>query len=423
MLPAVINIVARLLRAPAETRLDARGADNLAVLVRVLDARAREDGLHGVTFPGGVSAGGFCFSAAGFARAGGTGGFFGLVDDEGGELRHGAVFVGGVAEGGIGFVCGVVRVGGVGGIGLGLGELKSDDLHAGAGFGDVGFVDDVAQDHVVALISEEVRKPEDLAFLVFVLLDALEVAALRARGVGDVGLLLLVDLSRVHDLLDCAGGNEAEDLDVAGLADAVGAILGLQVVGRVPVRIDDDDFVGGGDVEPYAAGFGADQEDEGGGVAVEVVDCFGTVEEGHAAVEVGDGVGGVVEEELEHLQEAHGVRENENLVAIGVPEAEELLEDLPFAAELRIGEVEDGVAVAIEVAPLVRDGDLEHFEFFVLFLFGIDALWYEHCEVVRELLEVGYCGKDVGLPLHPIGEKCIAAPALFLRRAAVTGKT
>ena len=72
---------------------------------------------------------------------------------------------------------------------------------------------------------EEVREAEDFALLVLVFLHAFEVAALGAGGVADVGLLLLVDLSGVDDFFNRAGADEAEDFDVAVLADAVGRLL------------------------------------------------------------------------------------------------------------------------------------------------------------------------------------------------------
>lgn len=68
--------------------------------------------------------------------------------------------------------------------------------------------------------------------------------------------------------------------------------------------------------------------------------------------------------------------EDKHLVSIAVPEAKELLEDFPFAAEFWIGVIEYGVSGAEELAPLVWDGHLEHFEVFVLLLFGIGRLWY-----------------------------------------------
>lgn len=80
------------------------------------------------------------------------------------------------------------------------------------------------------MVGEDVGEAEDFAFLGGVFLDAGEVAALVARGVADVGLLLLVDLAGVDDFFDCAGGDEAEDFDVASLTNAEGAVLCLEVI-------------------------------------------------------------------------------------------------------------------------------------------------------------------------------------------------
>lgn len=71
-------------------------------------------------------------------------------------------------------------------------------------------------------------------------LDPLEIATLVRGVVADVGLLLFVDLPRVDDFFDGTLGDEAEDFDVAALADSKGAVLGLEVVRRVPVWVKED---------------------------------------------------------------------------------------------------------------------------------------------------------------------------------------
>ena len=68
-------------------------------------------------------------------------------------------------------------------------------------------------------------------------LNALEIASFVGRVVADVSLLLFIDLSSIDDFFDCALGDEAEDFDVAALADSKGAVLGLEVVCWVPVGI------------------------------------------------------------------------------------------------------------------------------------------------------------------------------------------
>lgn len=54
-------------------------------------------------------------------------------------------------------------------------------------------------------------------------------------------------------LLHAVARHEAVDHDLVGLADAVGAREGLDVVVGVPVRVVDDDGVGGGEVDAEAA--------------------------------------------------------------------------------------------------------------------------------------------------------------------------
>lgn len=63
-----------------------------------------------------------------------------------------------------------------------------------------------------------------------VALNTREITALLRSPITDVGLLLLVDLASVDDFFDCAGRNKAENFDIANLADAVGTILGLEIV-------------------------------------------------------------------------------------------------------------------------------------------------------------------------------------------------
>ena len=73
--------------------------------------------------------------------------------------------------------------------------------------------------------------------------------------------LLLLALEQLDLLLDRAGRDEPVGGHDLGLADAVGAIGGLLLDGRVPPRIEVDDGVGGGEVEARAAGLEADEED------------------------------------------------------------------------------------------------------------------------------------------------------------------
>ena len=101
-------------------------------------------------------------------------------------------------------------------------------------------------------------------------------------------MLLFVDLSRVHNLLNCARGDETEDFNIACLAYTVRAILCLEIICRIPIWIDNYDFIRACDVEPDTTGFGANQEDELFRICVEVGNGFRTLFVLHAAVKVGE---------------------------------------------------------------------------------------------------------------------------------------
>lgn len=72
-------------------------------------------------------------------------------------------------------------------------------------------------------------------------------------------------------LLDGAARGEAVHDDGPLLADAVAAVLRLQVLLGVKVRIEEDDGVGAGEVDALAAGAGREEEDAVVGVRVEGV--------------------------------------------------------------------------------------------------------------------------------------------------------
>ena len=62
-------------------------------------------------------------------------------------------------------------------------------------------------------------------------------------------------------LLDGVFGDQLIDEDVLLLADAMRAIGGLAFDGGIPPRIVVDDRIGGGEIEPGAAGFEADEKE------------------------------------------------------------------------------------------------------------------------------------------------------------------
>ncbi|MNY00594.1 hypothetical protein D3C86_1330940 [compost metagenome] len=75
-----------------------------------------------------------------------------------------------------------------------------------------------------------------------------------ARQAG-LAVLQLLDL-----FLDAAAGDQLVDEHRLVLADAVGAVAGLGLGGRVPPGVEVDHGIGGGEVEAGAAGLEADQE-------------------------------------------------------------------------------------------------------------------------------------------------------------------
>ena len=66
-------------------------------------------------------------------------------------------------------------------------------------------------------------------------------------------------------------GEKAIDIHVSLLADAVCSVLRLKVQRWVPVGVEDDHSVGGGDVEPHAPRASGQEEDEQTRALVEVV--------------------------------------------------------------------------------------------------------------------------------------------------------
>ena len=99
-----------------------------------------------------------------------------------------------------------------------------------------------------------------------------------------------------------------------GLADAVRAVDGLGLDGRVPPRVEQVDVLGGGQVQAQAAGLEADQEDRAVGVVLEPLDPLGAV--AGAAVEVFVGELLLVEPLADDRQEAGELREDQDLVPL-----------------------------------------------------------------------------------------------------------
>ena len=140
-------------------------------------------------------------------------------------------------------------------------------------------------------------------------------------------LLELEDL-----LLDGVPGDQAVGEDGAGLADAVGAVDGLGLDGGVPPGVEQEDVVGGGQVEAEAAGLEADQEELAVGIGLEALDPRLAVARLAVEVLVGDAL--ARRAARARREEAGELREDQRLVA--------LLEDL---GELREEHVELGAGL------------------------------------------------------------------------------
>jgi hypothetical protein len=81
--------------------------------------------------------------------------------------------------------------------------VRLRDQDSGTRFGDVGLVEDIAEFDLLTISGrKEVGQTEDLSLEIFLILHTLEVSALDRSVVADVCLLLLVDLTCVHDLFD-----------------------------------------------------------------------------------------------------------------------------------------------------------------------------------------------------------------------------
>ena len=76
--------------------------------------------------------------------------------------------------------------------------------------------------------------------------------------------------------------------------------------------------------------FGRYQENKLARIRVEVIDLFLSIFIGHGAVEETDVIASIPEKKMEHLQQSHTVREDEDFVAIFIPELEKLLQYAPL---------------------------------------------------------------------------------------------
>jgi hypothetical protein len=160
-------------------------------------------------------------------------------------------------------------------------------------------------------------------------------------------------------LFDGVGGDEAVDGDGAVLADAVCAVGGLLFDGGVPPGVEEDDVVGGGEVEAEAAGLEGDEE-EVALAALEGVDEAFAFGGGGGAVEVEVWEGGGVEGAADDGEEVGELGEYEGAVSVFAEVGEEVEEGVELGGGgLRLGAEDEGwvAAVAAESGELGEDGD------------------------------------------------------------------
>lgn len=118
-------------------------------------------------------------------------------------------------------------------------------------------------------------------------------------------------------LLDGGPCGEAVDDDGPRLPDAVAPVLGLEVLLRVEVGVEQDDRVGGGEVDALPARAGGEEEDAVRRVVVEVVDLVAAALLGDGAVDAADvpaaELPAVV---LEDVELGGELREDQDLVVV-----------------------------------------------------------------------------------------------------------
>lgn len=147
-----------------------------------------------------------------------------------------------------------------------------------------------------------------------------------------VGKELLEDLSMVDLLLNCAGRHQSIDLDLSLLSQSPSSLASLNVGGRVPVRIVDDDTISSCEVDTETADLRGEEEDMQVWVVVELINESLSIFDGGVAVHATIiEAFQVLDEELQDVQHDTMLSEEKSLVAVTLPDLEERLDDLHFA--------------------------------------------------------------------------------------------
>ena len=154
-----------------------------------------------------------------------------------------------------------------------------------------------------------------------------------------VGQRAFLPLQLGDFFFDRVAADEAVGEDVARLAHAVGAVDGLGFDGRVPPGVEQEDVVGGRQVEAQAARFEADQEDAALRVGLEAVDPLLAV--ARLAVEVFVDDAAAVEVLFHDRQHARELREDERLVPFGDQLLEVRQQDVELGRRFFVGALAD----------------------------------------------------------------------------------
>ena len=140
-------------------------------------------------------------------------------------------------------------------------------------------------------------------------------------------------------LFHAFAGDEFENEDWFILPDTVGAVRSLAFYRGVPPRVDVDDIVGRGQVEPHAARFQTDEEKRHLGVVLETIDLFLTVT--GAAIQISVGNAPLIEGFAHQTEHLHELGKHQRLVSFTVQRFQRIQQHVHFtrlAAETRVNE-------------------------------------------------------------------------------------
>ena len=223
-----------------------------------------------------------------------------------------------------------------------------------------------------------------------VALHALEVSPLLRRVDGDVRLLLLVHLPLIHNLLERPAGEEAVDVHVATLANAIRPILRLEIHRGVPGWVEDDHAVGGGYVEAHPAGARRHEKHEEALRSVELVHHRLPVSLLRGAVQPTEDVSLAHEKLLQDVQQTRADAEQDHLVVLPVPQRQQFLQRQHLPAVLRARdaiEIDVGAIRPAEFLRVLAERQLGHLDVAGELSRVVRRVRFEQLEVVAHLSE------------------------------------